>query len=86
MHKSKHNCKLVANLLKYRILFKDMIIEMLKTLYLVVIGIDISKSNEEDNYNIQKFSAKKVNVLKGRTDFLVTMIELLRFLKRTLVD
>ena len=57
-----------------------MIIEMLKTLYLVVIGIDISKSNEEDNYNIQKFSAKKVNVLNGRTDFLVTMIELLRFL------
>ena len=51
-----------------------MIIEMLKTLYLVVIGIDISKSNEEDNYNIQKFSAKKVNVLNGRTDFLVTMI------------
>ena len=39
------------------------------------------KSDEQDNSNIQKFVVRKVKnqlVLNGRTDFLETIIELLR--------
>ena len=47
-----------ANLLPYRILFKDMFTFLgldykdasLMTLYLVVIGINIPKSDKKDNY------------------------------------
>ena len=54
------------------ILFKDILTflrldyrdALLITLYLVVIGISIPKSDEYDNHNIQKFIVKKVKNLK----------------------
>ena len=60
--------KSVAKLLKYRILFKDIFTFLgidyrdasLIIFYLVVIGINTPKSDEKDNYIIQKVVVKKV--------------------------
>ena len=63
----------------------DYRVALLKTFYLVVIGIS-KKSGESYNSNIQKFVVKKVkssHVSNRHTGFLVTIIELLRFLNRT---
>ena len=69
------------------LLFKDIMTFLgLITLYLVVIGISIPKSDESDIFNIQKFVVKKLknqHVLNERTDFRVTIIELLSFQSRT---
>ena len=73
------------------ILFKDILTFLglvyrdasLIMLYLVVTEISYKKSEELDNFNIQKFVVKKVknrHVSNGRTDILVLIIELLRFL------
>ena len=76
--------KFVAKLLKYIILFQDIVTFIgldyrdasLITSYLVVILISILKNQMNRIICCQ-------NVLNGRTDFLVTTIELLRFLSRT---
>ena len=63
----------------------DYRVALLKTFYLVVIGIS-KKSGESYNFNIQKFVVKKAknqHVLNGRTDIPVIIIELLRLLSRT---
>ena len=77
------------------LLFKDILTflgldyrdALLITLYLVVIGISIKKN--QTNWIILTFknllskSKKNQLVLNGLPDFLVTIIELLRFLCRT---
>ena len=93
---SKYKCirlepmeiKFVAKLLNYRKLFKDILTFLgidyrdashIK-LYLVVIGWTLQ--NSEDNYIIQKVFNNQL-VLNECLDFLVIIIELLRFLSRT---
>ena len=68
------------------LLFKD-ILTFLGLHYRDALLITIyQKSDESDNFNIQRFVVKKVKnhqALNGRTDFLVTIIDMLSFQSRT---
>ena len=63
----------------------DCVYASLIALYFVVLGISIPKTDLSDYFNNLNLLLKVKNqhAFNGHTDFLVTIIELLRFLNRT---